>query len=541
MDLLGTIAAIPRQLGALKILGDTGIVNPLRPDRLVGTAKTMARWGATPAGGYAAAAQNYPDDVALIDERGALTFGALHRRTNALAHGMAALGVGPGDGVAVLCRNHRGFVEATVAASKLGADVLYLNTGFSSPQAKDVLDREGATAVVFDSEFTDIIAEGAKGRIPIVAWHDGHSPVPSIDALVADHPDTDPPKPPRSGRVVILTSGTTGTPKGAPRSSPRSLESAVALFSRIPMRSRQTTVIAAPLFHAWGLGHLQLGMALSSTLVLQRRFDPEDTLRAIATHRATTLAVVPVMLQRILALPEETRARYDCSSLRITAASGSALPGELATRWMDAFGDNLYNLYGSTEVAWASIAIPADLRASPATAGRPPAGTVVRLYDDKNRPVPPGERGRIFVGSDMLFEGYTGGGSKVTIDGLMSVGDMGHIDENGMLFVDGREDDMIVSGGENVFPSEIEDCLAAHTAVADVAVVGVVDDEFGQRLRAFVVTGRGAKLTEAAVKGYVRERLARYKVPRDVVFLDELPRNASGKVLKRELQTWGAD
>jgi fatty-acyl-CoA synthase len=540
MDLLGSFTAIPRQLQALKILSDTGVVNPLRPDRLVVGGMAMARWGPTPAGGYASAAAQFPDALALIDDRGALTFAQLHRRTNALARGLRALGIGEGDGVAVLCRNHRGFVEATVAASKVGADVLYLNTGFSGPQTKDVLDREGATAVVFDSEFTDVVVAGAPGRVQIVAWHEGHSPVPTIDHLIADHSDADLASPTRRGRMVILTSGTTGTPKGAARTSPRSLDSAVALFSRIPLRARQTTVLAAPMFHAWGLAHLQVGMALCSTLVMHRRFDPEDTLRAIATHQASTLIVVPVMLQRILALPDETRERYDCSSLRITAASGSALAGRLATRWMDAFGDNLYNLYGSTEVAWASIATPADLRVAPGTAGRPPRGTVVRLFDEHDNEVPPGAPGRIFVGNDMLFEGYTGGGSKVTIDGLMSVGDVGHFDEQGRLFVDGREDDMIVSGGENVFPSEIEDLLAKHTDVADAAVIGVPDEEFGQRLRAFVCVQVGGRLTEAAVKGYVKQHLARYKVPREVVFLDELPRNASGKVLKRELQNWGS-
>jgi fatty-acyl-CoA synthase len=535
VDLLGTLTAIPRRLEALKILSDTGLIQPTRPDRLVSTALAVARWGPTPAGALAAAARRSPETDAIVDERGALTWAGLHRRTNALARGLAALGVAEGDGVAVLCRNHRGFVEVSAAVSKLGADVLYLNTGFSAPQAADVLAREGAAAVVFDSEFTDVVAPAAKGLLQVAAWHEGHTPVPTLDQLAADHGDGELEPPSRHGRVVILTSGTTGTPKGAPRSSPRSLESAVALFSRIPLRAQQTTVLAAPLFHAWGMAHLQVGFALSSTLVLQRRFDPEDTLRAIATHRASTLVVVPVMLQRILALPEEVRARYDCSSLRVVAASGSALTGELATRWMDAFGDNLYNLYGSTEVAWATIATPAELRQAPGTAGRPPLGTVVRLFDDGGREVPVGQTGRVFVGNGMLFEGYTGGGGKATIEGLMSVGDVGHFDQSGLLFVDGREDDMIVSGGENVFPSEVENLLGSHPAVADVAVVGAPDEEFGQRLRAFVVLGAGASLTADEVRDHVREHLARYKVPRDVVFLDELPRNASGKVLKREL------
>ncbi|HEU0250610.1 MAG TPA: AMP-binding protein, partial [Solirubrobacteraceae bacterium] len=285
----------------------------------------------------------------------------------------------------------------------------------------------------------------------------------------------------------------------------------------------------------WGFAHFTLALPLSSTLVLRRRFDPEDTLRAVAQHRATALAVVPVMLQRMLELPAETIARYDVSCLKIIALSGSALPGELAIRAMDTFGDVLYNLYGSTEVAWATIATPADLRAAPGTAGKPPMGTVVKLLDEQGHEVPRGENGRIFVANEMVFEGYTGGGGKEIISGLMSTGDVGRMDSAGRLFVDGRDDEMIVSGGENVFPREVEDLLADHEGIEEAAVIGVEDEEFGQRLKAFVVTRNGATLDAAAVQDYVKHNLARYKVPRDVVFLDQLPRNATGKVLKREL------
>jgi acyl-CoA synthetase (AMP-forming)/AMP-acid ligase II len=246
--------------------------------------------------------------------------------------------------------------------------------------------------------------------------------------------------------------------------------------------------------------------------------------------------VVPVMMQRIMELPEEVRGKYDTSSLKAVAASGSALPGDLASDWMDAFGDTLYNLYGSTEVAWASIATPADMRAAPGTAGRPPRGTVVKLYDENRVEVPPGATGRIFVGNEMLFEGYTGGGSKDVIGNLMATGDVGRFDDAGRLFVEGRDDEMIVSGGENVFPKEVEDLLARHEAVSDVAAIGVDDKDFGQRLRAFVVLEPGKKASEDELKAHVKKNLARYKVPREIVFIDELPRNATGKVLKRELK-----
>jgi fatty-acyl-CoA synthase len=295
-------------------------------------------------------------------------------------------------------------------------------------------------------------------------------------------------------------------------------------------------MIAAPLFHSWGFAHFTLGMALHSTYVLQRKFDPEGTLSAIAQHECTSCPMVPVMLQRVLELPEEVRSKYDTSSLRTVPVSGSALPGDLAIKFMDEFGDVIFNLYGSTEVAWATIATPADLRAAPGTAGKPPLGTDLRIYDENGRELPPGDTGRIFVKNDMLFEGYTGGGSKDMIDGLMSTGDVGYLDDQGRLFVEGRDDDMIVSGGENVFPQEVEDLIARQDGVDEVAVIGVDDEKFGQRLKAYVVKKKGASVTEDSIQKVVKANLARYKVPREVEFIDELPRNATGKVLKRELK-----
>jgi fatty-acyl-CoA synthase len=445
-----------------------------------------------------------------------------------------------------MCRNHRGFIEATVACSKLGAGALYLNTAFAGPQITDVLAREDPVAVVYDEEFAAMVSAGAAGRLRFVAWHEPAGPSaqppggevePTLEQLIARGDASELTPPAQKGRVVILTSGTTGTPKGAARPQSDSVEPAAALFSKIPLKARETTMIAAPMFHSWGYAHFLLSLPLLSTLVLRRKFDPEETLKAIAQHRATALVVVPVMLQRILELPRETISSYDVSCLKVIAVSGSALPGELATRVMDTFGDVLYNLYGSTEVAWATIATPEDLRAAPGTAGRPPLGTMVKLLDEHGREVPRGEVGRIFVANEFQFEGYTDGGGKEIVGGMMRTGDVGRLDADGRLSVEGRDDEMIVSGGENVFPREVEDLLADHEEIEEVAVVGVQDDEFGQRLKAFVVPRAGATLTEDAVRAYVKENLARYKVPRDVVFVDELPRNATGKILKRELRT----
>jgi fatty-acyl-CoA synthase len=437
-----------------------------------------------------------------------------------------------------MCRNHRGFIEATVALSKLGANALFLNTAFAAPQLADVVAREKPVAVVYDEEFAELLAEAGSRRKRFVAWHHGDEEAPddpTLDDLIAYGDPAAVVPPAEKGRVVILTSGTTGTPKGASRSQPETLNPAVALLSRIPLRARETTMIAAPLFHSWGFAHFTLGLLLSSTYVLRRRFDPEATLALVERHRATTLPVVPVMIQRILELPSEVRDKYDLSSLRAVPASGSALPGDLAKSFMDEFGDVLYNLYGSTEVAWATIATPAELRDAPGTAGSAPRGTVLKVLDDSGRPLPPGRTGRIFVSNEMLFEGYTGGGAKEVVEGMMATGDVGHLDRAGRLFVEGRDDEMIVSGGENVFPAEVEDLLARHQGVAEVAVIGVDDEEFGQRLKAFVVKKGGADVEEGELKGYVKSNLAGYKVPREVEFIDELPRNPTGKVLKREL------
>ena len=524
---------------AARVIAGSGLVQPYSPVVLARLVKVLATWGTTPAGGFASLAARHPDQIGVIDEIGELTWRELHARSNSLARALAERGVAEGDGVAIMCRNHRGFLDATVAASKLGADVLYLNTAFAGPQLADVLGREKPRVVIHDEEFTGLL-EQAPVADRVVAWADSDVTTDTVERLISRHDAAELRPPGRHSRIIILTSGTTGTPKGAPRSD-AGVDAAVALLSRMPLRAGWRTHVAAPLFHTWGLAHLLLAMLLGSTLVLRRRFDPEEALQALTTERCDSFVVIPVMLQRILALPEQTRAAYDLSGVKVVASSGSALPGDLALAWMDAFGDNLHNIYGSTEVAWASVATPADLRAAPTSAGKPPWGTVVRILDEAGSELPAGEPGRIFVGNSLLMEGYTGGGGKEIVEGLMSTGDVGRFDGEGRLYIEGRDDEMIVSGGENVFPKEVEDCLARHPGVVEAAAVGVDDPEFGKRLRAFVVLTTSAEAdgaTDADLKEWVRHNLARYKVPREIVVIDELPRNATGKVLKRDLHNW---
>jgi len=518
----------------VRVLGRAGVIRPYGPRTLAQLGLVVHRWGTGPAGGFATLAARSPHQVGVVDELGELTWGELHRRSNSLARALAERGVGEGDSVAVMCRNHRGFIDASIAIAKLGADILYLNTAFAGPQLVDVLAREAPSLVIHDEEFTALL-EGASVERRVLGWTDadpeGNGPE-TLEQLVSAYDEGDLQPPARHARIVILTSGTTGTPKGAPRKE-AGIDAAVSLLSRMPLRAGWRTHIAAPLFHTWGFAHLALAMLLGSTVVLRRTFDPVAALRTTQDERCQSMVVIPVMLQRILALEPGQLEGISLARVEVVASSGSALPATLARGWMDRFGDNLYNIYGSTEVAYASIATPEDLRADPTSAGRPPHGTVVKILDEAGSELPQGETGRIFVGNGLLFEGYTNGGSKEVVDGLMSSGDVGYFDASGRLHVAGRDDDMIVSGGENVFPQEVEDCLIAHEHVVEVAAVGVADDHYGQRLRAFVV--RSAEVSADELREHVKANLARFKVPREIVFLDELPRNATGKVLKRDL------
>ena len=492
-----------------------------RPDRLPRALKAMAPWGSSIAGLLAGAAARYPDRLAVIDDEGGSTYATVWTRTQSFAASLHADGVGHGTRVGILARNHRGFIEALGAVAAVGADAVLLNTGFAGPQLADVADAESLDLIIHDDEYAEMVADSMVASSIDEAELERRS---TLGGTVEPTKDV--------GRVVILTSGTTGRPKGAARESgPSALEGVAAILDRIPLKLGDVQVIAAPLFHAWALSHLLLGFSRCATAVIARKFDPERTLHAVADEGADVLVVVPVMLSRILQADD---GELRLPSLRVIASSGSAISGQLVTDVLDRFGPVLYNLYGSTEVASATIATPADLAAHPTTAGRPCKWVDVAILDGDGKRLPEGSSGRIFVGGALKFDGYTNGDDKERIDGLVSTGDVGSL-RDGLLFVEGRDDDMIVSGGENVFPSEVEELLHAHPAIVDVVVTGVADDEFGQVLAAFVVLRPGAELTDRDVKDHVKAQLARHKVPRHVRFIDELPRNTTGKVLRRTL------
>ncbi|MDI6101778.1 acyl-CoA synthetase [Actinoplanes sp. NEAU-A12] len=528
-------------LHAVLRMHQIGIVNLLRPDRLVKAAANNAKIGPQ-AALIEKAANERPDLPALTDERGTWTYREFFERSNALAHALRKVDLPPKAVIGVLARDHRGLALAITGTARAGMRLAMLNTGLAASQLAELIKRENVRFLMYDSEFADAVDGLPDDILRYLSWADDDYERPegvlTVDELTAAEPTTVPlPLPEKPGGFIILTSGTTGLPKGAPRTKVSPLASAV-IADRIDFPRQGTAVIASPLFHATGFGAWTVGLSLANHAVLLRRIDAEGILAAIAEHRAHMLVAVPTMLNRILALGPDVIAKYDTSSLKTVFLAGSALPPDLCVRFQNTFGDVLYNVYGSTEVAVASVAQPQELRRSPGTVGKPPVTVHVALYGDDDKPITEvGAKGRIFVRTGIPFEGYTDGQHKQVIDGYMATGDQGHFDAEGLLYIDGRDDDMIISGGENVYPLEVENLLAAREDVMDVAVIGVDDPDFGARLRAFIVPTDDSARDPQEIRDYVRAGLARFKVPRDVVFVDDLPRNPTGKLIRRELPT----
>ncbi|HNM92467.1 MAG TPA: long-chain-fatty-acid--CoA ligase FadD2 [Mycobacterium sp.] len=530
------------ELHYLQKMISAGAFRPEPPQNLAAMVADIRRWGEV---GMIPAlnARRTPNKLAIIDDEGSLTYSELDDATNALANGLLAMGVRGGDGVAILARNHRWFTIANYAGARVGARTILLNTEFSGPQIKDVSEREGAKVIIYDEEYAEAVklADPPLGKLRALGVNPDAAGPPigeheTLAEVIARSSTAPAPKATKKSAIIVLTSGTTGTPKGATRHTPPTLAPIGGVLSLVPFKAGEVTSLPSPMFHALGYLHATIALTLGSTLVLHRKFKPATVLADIPEHNVTAIVVVPVMLSRMLDTLEKMDPKPDLSSLRIVFVSGSQLGAELATRALKALGPVVYNLYGSTEIAFASIARPEDLQKNPATVGPVVKGAKVKILDDNGKEVPQGEVGRIFVGNTFPFEGYTGGGGKQIIDGLLSSGDVGYFDHNGLLYVSGRDDEMIVSGGENVFPAEVEDLISGHPDVIEATALGVEDKDFGARLRAFVVLRDQADVTEDAIKNYVREHLARYKVPREVIFLSELPRNPTGKILKRELR-----
>jgi len=512
---------------AARALLRSGLLSPPSPVAGLRLVREARRGGTNPYTLLAVTAARWPNRAAIIDDDGALTYRELQLETESLARELSGDGVGPGQAVGVMCRNGRGFVKAVLAVAMVGADVVLVNTDFRTDALASALSAHRVTAMVADDEFAERVRVADES-------------VAVIDPATVTSQEGDPrPGVTGSGRIVLLTSGTTGKPKGVPRTP--QMRSAVGVWVTILDRTRLRTgsriSVAMPMFHGLGLGMLMLTVGLGGTVLTQRHFDAEGALAQASLHRADAFTAVPVVLARILDLPRRVRARNPLSCLRVVISSGDRLDPTLGQRFMDAYGDVLYNGYGSTEVGIGALATPADLRDAPETVGKPVAGCPVRIFDKNDRPVGPRVTGRIFVGGELASEGYTGGGAKAVVDSMTSTGDMGYLDNAGRLFIVGREDDMIISGGENVYPRAVENALAEHPDVADNAVIGVPDEGFGHRLAAFVVLQPQSEIDAPTLREYLKGKVSRFEQPRDIHIVDSIPRNPAGKVARTELST----
>jgi acyl-CoA synthetase (AMP-forming)/AMP-acid ligase II len=503
----------------------SGLLKPVGPLTGLRIAHEVRRGGANPAVVLAIAARRWPDRTAVIDDDGAVSYRDLRAGIESLASVLVYRhAVGPGHAVGILCRNGRGFIRGVFAAAWVGADVVLLNTDFRTDALAAALNAHGIETVVCDDEFVAQVraADQAVTVIDPAGEPRGDDPRAELAA---------------PGRIVVLTSGTTGMPKGVPRTPTLGpvLGIGASILDRTRLRAGSRIAVAVPMFHAFGFAVLMLAVTLGATVLTRRRFDAEAALAQASLHRAHAFAAVPVMLGRILDLPDNVRARNPVRPLRVVISGGARLDPSLALRFMNAYGDILYNGYGSSEVGIGTFATPEDLREAPETVGKPVAGCPVRILDDEDNRVGPNVTGRVFVGGELTFDAYTGGGTKAVVAKMTSTGDMGYLDEEGRLFIVGREDDMIVSGGENVYPRAVENAIAEHPDVADNAVIGVHDEHFGQRLAAFIVVRADAAVDEATVREFLKDKVSRFEQPRDITIVAEIPRNPAGKVMRSEL------
>ena len=478
------------------------------------------------------------DKDAIRDRKGSITWSELDELSNKVARALQEAGVEPSGKVGLLTRNGREMAAVAFAAQKVGIITCPLNTWAKTRELKAVMANVEPDLVVYDTAHAEQVEKTVAEGVPLVYVGEEKD---ALDGSISFEDFIDgqsgsslPPFTRHRGspKIVIQTSGTTGTPKGASRdSSAAGLGALASLLSAVPYQRDDVILCPAPLFHSFGLATFTFGTAIGATLVLPPKFDAEEVLKLIEEHKATAVSLVPVMIRRIIQLDDEVKHKYDLSSLRIVLASGSAISTDLKKAAMDLFGEVLYDLYGSTEAGWVAIATPEDIKKNPKSLGKPTDGIEVAVFSPEGDKLGVNETGELFIKSNYMFEGYTSGESKDERDGFMSIGDLGRLDEDGYLYIESRSDDMVIIGGENVYPIEIEDVIESLDKVNEVTVLGVEDEEYGQVLAAFVV----GDVTEDDITSTCKEELASYKVPKRIKIVDELPRTSTGKVLKRDL------
>ena len=506
------------------------------PRAALALAPNLARYWFTTAREVEQGAAAAPDRIALIDDTGVLTYRQLRDDSRSLAKWLLALQDERGLDelrIGVMARNGRGIILPLAAKGYAGAHIFLLNIGSSPEQLAGIFAENDINVLFIDDEFADRLPANTDGITIIRAHEDGGEGL-SIGQVVRRDVDRQLPRWPKHGNLVLMSSGTTGIPKGIVRPEPRMPFVVAGYLEAIPWRAGDTVQLTASIFHTWGWSALQVALATRSTIVTRRIFDPDACFRDIQRYRCDGLISSPIFFKQMLDLQES----YDTSSLRYLASAGNAVSPALLRRTTERFGPILANIYGSTELALAAAASPEQMQADPTTVGKVPPGTVLKLYDDQGREVRPGETGRIFLYNETALRGYTNPATEmVEIDGLVEMGDLGYLDDDGYLHVQSRNDDMIIVGGENVHPQSVVEVLEDMPGVGEVYAHGVDDEQMFKRIAVWVV--RSADITADAVRDWVRAHLADHSIPRDVHFVDELPRNAVGKVVPRFLPGLG--
>jgi fatty-acyl-CoA synthase len=549
LELRETVADLPGNLRVMaRVARQTGM---LWEASVAGTRAAVGAFLGTPnpALMYRVAAARKADAAAMTWHDQTLSFGEVDARMDRVASALRRRGLGRGTSLLLMMRNRPEFILCQGGASRIGASAVSVSWRSTVSELSYLAKHSGAKGVCFEADLWPVIEQAVREVVAlgqnliVVGAAAGETPPGAIrfESLLEDRaPFVADGAEQEEASVVIYTSGTTGKPKGAVRKFPRdALPATLRFIAETPMRVDDVHLVPCPLYHSTGFGFLTFTHILGASAVLMDDFKPEPFLEHVQRHGVTTTAVVPTMLHRLLALGPEVLARYNTRSLRVIFSGGAPLPGPLALEVMDHFGDILFNFYGATETGLVTLASPADLRAAPGTIGRVIPGNEIRLLDDAGREVQEGKVGELYVRNKLLVAGYHNDREATESsmrDGFFSVGDLARRDAVGRYFIEGRKRDMIISGGVNVYPAEVEGVLEAHPEIAEVAVVGVEDREWGERVRAFLVRKPGSGLTEGELKLWTRERLAGPKVPRDFVFLEALPRNPTGKVLKRELR-----
>ncbi len=541
---MATSRNLSRWKDAATATARSGLLRPVGPRAGAKILSGLWRTGFTPAAAIAIGAARHPDRDAIIDDEGATTYHELDQRIESIAGALWTRRRGRAT-FAILCRNHRGFIEGFAVGARLGHEIVFLNTEITESQLGRILERHRPDVLVHDEEYHDIVDASGYEGCRVLAWHESDADDRlTLDSLAVDAHRRAPANH-RSSKLTLMTSGTTGLAKGVSRGVDLigAAEGVATGMSIMRLRDGDVSIVSPPFFHALGFAMLMSTLSVTGTIVSHRRFDPEQVLQDLETHQATILTGVPLMLQRLLKAKAELPER-DTSSLRVALTGASPIPPSTVAEILEVFGPVLVNVYGSTETGIVSMATPDDLIDEPSTLGRPGIGISVRILRDDRSVADVGERGTIFMRGGLLFEGYTPDGdstpdAKEVVDGHVNTGDMGHLDGQGRLYVDGRDDDMVVSGGENVFPLEVEHTLGEHPSVGEAVVMGIDHEEFGQVLRAYVTVTSDEPPKDAELRDFLRERLERFKVPKEFVVLDEFPRNATGKVVRSKLADRG--